>query len=108
MSRRPVPGFDQIWYTSMTFARAGLRRMFVDDSDLWERYFYDNVEAERRREDKRRGVLATGLPLPGCKYPSNHLPIGRIFNWKWDKSQDVGRSGGDDSIICRMEEKSGC
>ncbi len=80
----------------------------MDDSGLWESYFYNNVEVERRQEDKRRGVLAAGLTLPGCEYPSNHLPIGAIFNWKWDESRDVDRSDGDDSIICRMEEKSGC
>ena len=63
-NKRPVPGLNQIWFTLMTLERAGLRRMFVDDSGLWERYFYDEVEVEKRREDERRNVLATGLPSP--------------------------------------------
>jgi hypothetical protein len=43
-----MPRFDQIWYTLMMFARAWLCMMFVDNSNPWERYFYDNVKAERR------------------------------------------------------------
>jgi hypothetical protein len=66
-----------------------------DSSSSWERYFYDDVEVERRREDERRGVLATGLPSPGCEYPSDHLPIGAIFRWKRDESRR-----GDDGAVC--------
>jgi len=89
LSRRPVPGLDQVWFSSMTLRRTGLRRMFADDSTrssvpLWERYFYDDAEVERRREEERLGVLATGLPCPECRYPSDHLPIGATFDWKWD------------------------
>jgi endonuclease/exonuclease/phosphatase family metal-dependent hydrolase len=101
-SKRPVPGLDQIWYTSMTLERASLRRMFVDDSRLWERYFYDDVEAEKRREDERNRVLATGLPSPGCEYPSDHLPIGAIFNWKRDRSREyssICTDGGEVGVL---------
>ncbi|KAL3812111.1 hypothetical protein ACHAXA_009446 [Cyclostephanos tholiformis] len=100
-SKRPVPGLDQIWYTSMTLERASLRRMFVDDSRLCERYFDDDVEVERRREDDRRRVLATGLPSPGCEYPSDHLPIGAIFNWKWDRGRGYDCVGGINSAVCK-------
>ncbi|KAL3764495.1 hypothetical protein ACHAW5_004758 [Stephanodiscus triporus] len=99
-NKRPVPGLDQIWFTSMTLERAGLRRMFVDDSGLWERYFYDDVEVEKRREDERRNVLATGLPSLECKYPSDHLPIGAIFKWRLDECRDYDGSGRDDSVPC--------
>lgn len=33
-NRRPVPGLDQIWYSSMTMERVGLKRMFVDDDSF--------------------------------------------------------------------------
>jgi len=88
LSKRPVPGLDQIWFSSMTLERTGLRRMFVDDSGIWERYFYDDVEVEKRRDEERRKVLASGLPSLECEYPSDHLPIGATFDWKWDDCGD--------------------
>ncbi|KAL9181846.1 hypothetical protein ACHAXT_012189 [Thalassiosira profunda] len=88
LSKRPVPGLDQLWFSSMTLERIGLRRMFVDDIGLWERYFYDASEVEKRREHERRKVLLSGLPSTNCNYPSDHLPIGAIFDWKWDKCGD--------------------
>ena len=88
LSKRPVPGLDQLWYTSMTLERTSLRTMFVDDSGLWERYFYDDAEVEKRRDEKRMKVLASGLPSMDCKYPSDHLPIGAAFDWKWEDCGD--------------------
>jgi len=89
LSKRPVPGLDQLWFTSMTLERTALRRMFNDcDTGLWERYFYDDAEVEKRREDERRKVLASGLPSLKCEYPSDHLPIGARFEWKWDECGD--------------------
>ena len=81
LSKRPVPGLDQCWYSSSTLRRVGLRNMFVDDSGLWERYFFDDDETQSRRDDERMKVLKTGLPDPECKHPSDHLPIGAVFNW---------------------------
>lgn len=89
LSKVPVPGLDQIWFSSMTLERMGLRRMFADDSCIWERYFYDDIEVEKRRDEERRTVLASGLPSLECEYPSDHLPIGAILDWKWD---DCGKS----------------
>jgi len=88
LSKRPVPGLDQLWYTSMTLERTSLRTMFVDDSGLWERYFYDDAEVEKRRDEKRMKVLASGLPSMDCKYPSDHLPIEAAFDWKWEDCGD--------------------
>ena len=88
LSKRPVPGLDQLWYTSMTLERTSLRTMFVDDSGLWERYFYDDAEVEKRRDEERMKVLASGLPSMDCKYPSDHLPIGAVFDWKWEDCGD--------------------
>jgi len=89
LSKRPVPGLDQLWFSSMTLERTGLRRMFNDcDTGLWERYFYDDAEVEKRRDEEREKVLASGLPSLECNYPSDHLPIGAIFHWKWDDCGD--------------------
>ena len=88
LSKRPVPGLDQIWFTSMTLERVNLRNMFVNDSGLWERYFYDDAEVAMRREEERRKVLASGLPSFDCDYPSDHLPIAATFDWKWDDCAD--------------------
>ena len=88
LSKRPVPGLDQIWFTSMTLERVNLRRMFADESGLWERYFYDDAEVETRREEERMKVLASGLPSLNCDYPSDHLPIAATFDWKWDECAD--------------------
>ena len=88
LSKRPVPGLDQLWFSSMTLKRKALRRMFVDDAGLWERYFYDENEVEKRREEERLKVLAGGLPSMECKYPSDHLPIGAVFEWKWEECGD--------------------
>lgn len=88
LTKRPVSGLDQIWYSSMTLRRTGLKRMFVNDSEVWKRYFYDESEMEKWREEERRKVLATGLPSLDCKYPSDHLPIGASFDWEWDHVSD--------------------
>lgn len=92
LSKRPVPGLDQIWFSSMTLKRTGLKRMFVNDSEVWERYFCDESEMEKWREEERRKVLATGLPSLDCKYPSDHLPIGATFDWKWEECDDDSSS----------------
>ncbi len=88
LTKRPAPGLDQIWFSSVTLKRTGLKRIFVNDSKVWERYFYDESEMEKWREEERRKVLATGLPSLDCKYPSDHLPIGATFDWKWDLTSD--------------------
>ena len=88
-SKHPVPGLDQIWYSSMTLDRMNLRRMFVDNlTGIWERYFYNNEEVEKRREEERMKVLACGLPSLECDYPSDHLPIGATFAWRLDDECD--------------------
>ena len=68
----------------MTLDKVSLRNMFVNYVGLWERYFYDTDEEQKNRNDERRKVLTTGLPSIDCHYPSDHLPIGARFNWKWD------------------------
>lgn len=83
LTKRPVPGLDQIWFSSMTLERVGLRKMFNDcDTGLWERYFYSEEEVQERMEIERKSVLQSGLPSLDCRYPSDHLPIGAIFEWK--------------------------
>mmetsp|Transcript_10589 Transcript_10589/g.22583 ORF Transcript_10589/g.22583 Transcript_10589/m.22583 type:complete len:440 (-) Transcript_10589:72-1391(-) len=96
MTRRPVPGLDQIWFSSVTLERVALKRMFVDHLDAWSSDYERsglNEDAtnylERRREKERKSVLRTGLPDPDCKYPSDHLPIGCIFDWKLDANEDA-------------------
>lgn len=81
-NKRPVPGLDQIWYSSMTIERVGLKRMFVDSGE-WRCISDENVLSQLR-DFERRKVLATGLPSPDGKYPSDHLPIGAVFDWKVD------------------------
>ena len=89
-----MPGLDQLWFAN-TLVRTGLRRMFNDcDTGLWERYFYDDAEVAQRHDDERQQVLASGLPSLDCKYPSDHLPIGAMFDWKWDvRNGDDGVEG---------------
>ncbi|KAL7494052.1 hypothetical protein ACHAWT_002818 [Skeletonema menzelii] len=81
-NKRPVPGLDQIWYSSMTIERVGLKRMFVDSGE-WRCISDENVLSQLR-DHERRKVLTTGLPSPDGKYPSDHLPIGAVFDWKVD------------------------
>ncbi|KAL7530404.1 hypothetical protein ACHAXR_003477 [Thalassiosira sp. AJA248-18] len=107
LSKRPVPGLDQLWFSSMTLERKGLRRMFVDDAGLWERYFYDDSEVEKRREEERRKVLASGLPSMECKYPSDHLPIGAIFDWKSDGCDHEEEAAGNDASAASNGEVRG-
>ena len=100
LTKHPVPGLDQIWFSSMTLKRTGLKRMFVNDTEVWERYLYDESEMEKWREEERRKVLASGLPSLDCKYPSDHLPIGATFDWKQeqdasDSSRSDERGGGE-------------
>jgi len=100
LSKRPVPGLDQMWFSSMTLERKALMRNFVDDSGLWERYFYDDAEVERMRNEERRRVLASGLPSLECKYPSDHLPIGAVFDWNWEDCGDACLLDNDDINDC--------
>ena len=97
-NKRPVPGLDQIWYSSMTIERVGLKRMFVDSGE-WRCISDENVLSQLR-DHERRKVLATGLPSPDGKYPSDHLPIGAVFDWKVDdidiKENSVEKHGDGD------------
>lgn len=92
-NKRPVPGLDQIWFSGVTLERMALRRMFVDDLGEWKKDDNNDDGAmdfiERRRDEERKRVLKTGLPDPECKHPSDHLPIGCMFDWKWDTSDDA-------------------
>mmetsp|Transcript_3920 Transcript_3920/g.6680 ORF Transcript_3920/g.6680 Transcript_3920/m.6680 type:complete len:740 (-) Transcript_3920:85-2304(-) len=104
-NRVPVPGLDQIWYSSMTIERVGLKRMFVDSGE-WRCISDENVLSQLR--DHERGkVLSTGLPSPDGKYPSDHLPIGAVFDWKLDvKSEENSSSakhGNDSKDIRRLQ-----
>ena len=57
---RPVAGLDQMWHSSFTLNRIGLRRMF-------------------KSQKMRKRILKTGLPT--SRHPSDHLPIGAVFDW---------------------------
>ena len=104
-NRRPVPGLDQIWYSSMTIERVGLKRMFADVGKEWRCISDENILAQLRDNEKRK-VLSTGLPSPDGKYPSDHLPIGAVFDWKLNVSGEVsdGVNGlNDDDGIRRLQ-----
>lgn len=58
--QRPVSGLDQIWYSSYTLQPHRLLKPLATDAE-------------------RELIVNTGLPLPG--YPSDHLPIGAIWDW---------------------------
>ena len=88
MSKRPVPGLDQIWFSSMTMKRIALKRPVVDF--LHERGHDSDLELKRFQE--RMKILSTGLPDPACKYPSDHLPIGCIFDWQCDPNNNQIRN----------------
>ncbi|KAL7464574.1 hypothetical protein ACHAXS_004912 [Conticribra weissflogii] len=121
MTRRPVPGLDQIWFSSVTLERVALKRMFVDHLDEWSSDYEQNGNnedaanyVEKKREKERKSVLRTGLPDPKCKYPSDHLPIGCIFDWKLDANDDVciiddgsGKEYPDDPSTCMEVEVKG-
>lgn len=57
---RPVAGLDQIWHSGFTLTRVALRKMFAT-------------------QQARKSILKTGLPAP--VHPSDHLPIGAVFDW---------------------------
>ena len=57
---RPVAGLDQMWHSSFTLNRIGLRKMFPS-------------------QKIRKRILKTGLPT--SRHPSDHLPIGAVFDW---------------------------
>jgi hypothetical protein len=84
MNKRPVPGLDQIWFSSTTMKRLALRRTVVDFLGEWGSE--SDYTIEQRRCQERMKILSTGLPDPSCTYPSDHLPIGGIFDWQWDNS----------------------
>ena len=100
-NRRPVPGLDQIWYSSMTIERVGLKRMFVDSSGEWRCISDENVLSQLR-DCERRKVLSTGLPSPDCQYPSDHLPIGAVFDWKLNDAKEEGE---DDSSSAAAKQQ---
>ena len=54
---RPVAGLDQMWHS---LNRIGLRKMFPS-------------------QKIRKRILKTGLPT--SRHPSDHLPIGAVFDW---------------------------
>ena len=60
---RPVAGLDQLWHSSFTLSRIGLRKMFPS-------------------QKIRKLILKTGLPT--SRHPSDHLPIGAVFDWNCD------------------------
>jgi len=59
-THRPVAGLDQMWHSSLTLHRIGLRKMFPS-------------------QKVRKRILKTGLPT--SRHPSDHLPIGAVFDW---------------------------
>ena len=102
-NRRPVPGLDQIWYSSMTIERVGLKRMFADVGREWRCISDENILAQLRDNEKRK-VLSTGLPTPDGKYPSDHLPIGAVFDWKMNRAEaSDGVNGSTDDGIRRLQ-----
>ncbi|KAL7545971.1 hypothetical protein ACHAWF_016664 [Thalassiosira exigua] len=109
LTRRPVPGLDQVWYTGATLDRRALRRTIADDAGpTWERYFYDEEEVAARREEERRRVLTTGLPSPDGRYPSDHLPVGAAFDWKLDERGDDGSGANDSDGSCAEGKEVRC
>lgn len=63
---KPVAGLDQIWYTGFTLRRIALQTLYPND---------------------RQRILQHGLPLLP-EYPSDHLPIGAVFQWNYDIPKD--------------------
>ena len=50
----------------------------------------------KNKRGKERGkVLASSLLFHDCRYPSNHLPVGAIFDWRWDECEDPHPPGND-------------
>eukprot|EP00956_Cyclotella_meneghiniana_P023879 scaffold47232_cov57-Cyclotella_meneghiniana.AAC.1 len=86
MNKRPVPGLDQLWYSSMTMKRVALKRPIVDFLGQWGD---DPDIIERKRNQERIDILSTGLPDPKCTYPSDHLPIGAVFDWQWESNHTI-------------------
>lgn len=86
MNKRPVPGLDQIWYSSMTMKRVALKRPIVDFLNKWGD---DHDAREKKRRQERNAIISTGLPDPSCTYPSDHLPIGGIFDWEWETNDTI-------------------
>jgi mRNA deadenylase 3'-5' endonuclease subunit Ccr4 len=58
---RPVAGLDQVWYSGSSLTRLALKRPLAT-------------------RELNRQILSTGLPAPG--FPSDHLPIGTILEWR--------------------------
>ena len=69
---RPVAGLDQVWYSKSTMTCRALKRPVA-------------------QFDSAKQILETGLPAPS--YPSDHLPIGSIWEWRYD---DKMKHGNDD------------
>ena len=65
---RPVAGLDQIWYSGLSLARMALRRPL------------------RYLDEQQANVLASGLPSFG--YPSDHLPIATVLDWRSEKDHE--------------------
>jgi len=105
-NRRPVPGLDQIWYSSMTIERVGLKRMFVDSGERWRCISDENVLSQLR-DHERRKVLETGLPSPDGNYPSDHLPIGAVFDWKLDVNSEENSSSSLDIRRLQIVDEEG-
>ena len=47
------------------------------------------------RGAERGRVLASGLSSPNCRYPNDHLPVGAIFDWRWDEHEGPRPPGND-------------
>ena len=59
---RPVSGLDQIWYSSLSLQRMALRRACSS-------------------QKARNAILQNGLPEEALQQPSDHLPVGALFEW---------------------------
>ena len=86
INKQPVPGLDQLWYSSMTMKRVALKRPIVDFLGNWGN---DLDTIEQKRNQERIDILSTGLPDPKCTYPSDHLPIGAVFDWHWESNHTI-------------------
>jgi hypothetical protein len=80
----------------MTMRRVELKTPIVDFLGEWgngsSRSVDNRDDIEQRRNQERLNILSTGLPDPLCTYPSDHLPIGCIFDWQYDENNDSLRN----------------